>query len=77
MSIKFFRPLTVITFIIKGILLFYVEKTDFKQKIEETPFFMTKFSSYDRINEAHFFIERDFDPYIANNIFQVNIYKKY
>lgn len=34
---------------------------------------MTKYHSFDRIDEAHFLIDRNIDPYNIEHIFQVKI----
>jgi len=34
---------------------------------------MTKYHSFDRIDEAHFLIDRNIDPYSIEHIFQVKI----
>lgn len=63
MSFNLFRISHLIPLAIKVSLLLLIGNKGFEHDIRELPFFSTKFTDYDRVKEAMYFIERNEDPY--------------
>ncbi len=71
MSINLLRPVNIIALLIKIGFYYCLVSYGYDKKIKETPFFMTKFHDYSRIEEAFFLIDNNIDPYTIEHIFQV------
>ncbi len=68
-EINLLRGINLISLGIKGFLFFAVKYNGFEENIKSQPFFMTKFHNYERIDEAHYLIEKGYEPYIVDHIF--------
>lgn len=60
--------LCFLSFIIRTCLYFWIDT----EAIRKIPFFYSKFSSYENLEDAFFLIEKGVNPYEVDLIFHVN-----